>query len=116
MIVAVQGTPSFSDYQVVLRAMGVAMSSMQPEDQYFYLYSAGPANINKMITEFVNLSERGMKSRGKKIKFYPVPPSWIEENFNQINYFAFFSLPNEKNSGLIAKAQLHNVEVGIFKY
>jgi hypothetical protein len=48
-----------------------------------------------MVSEFVNLSERGMKSRGKKIKFYKVAPSWLEENIQEINYFAYFSLPRE---------------------
>lgn len=116
MIVGVQGTSSFTDYQVFLRAMGVAMSSMQQEDQYFYIYSAGPVNINSMATEFVNLSERGMKSRGKKIKMYKVPPSWISENIKDINYFAYLSTPNDPKSKLVNEAQLNNIEVGIFRY
>jgi len=96
--------------------MGVALSSMPAEDEYFYIYSAGPANVNKMVMEFTNVSEKGMKSRGKKIKMYKVAPSWIEENFSEINYFAYLSKPNESNSKLVAQAQLNNVEVGIFKY
>lgn len=116
MIVAIQGSKSFSDYQVVLRAMGVAMSSIREEDEYFYIYCAGPANVNKMIMEFVNLSERGLKSRGKKIKMYKVPPSWIEENLSDIDYFLYLSSPNEKISGLAAKASNANIDVGIFSY
>ena len=91
MIVGVQGTSSFEDYNVFLRSMGVALSGMQEADQYFYIYSAGPAKVNSMIMEFVNLSERGMKSRGKKIKFYKVAPTWISENIKDINYFVFLS-------------------------
>jgi hypothetical protein len=116
MIVGVQGTSSFDDYQVFLRAMGVAMSSMQDNDEYFYVYSAGPARINSMVMEFVNLSERGMKSRGKKIKLYKVPPSWISENMNQFNYFAFMSKPKEPVSKLVSDAEKNNVEVGIYRY
>lgn len=116
MIVAVQGTSEFSDYNVFIRAMGVAMSSMKEEDNEFYIYSAGPAKINSMVSEFSNLSERGMKARGKKIKFYKVPPSWIEENMQHVNYFAFLSKPNQSVSKLVAKAELENVEVGIFRY
>jgi hypothetical protein len=116
MIVGVQGTSSFDDYQVFLRAMGVAMSSMQDNDQYFYVYSAGPARINSMVMEFVNLSERGMKSRGKKIKLYKVPPSWISENMDQFNYFAFMSKPKEPVSKLVSEAEKNNVEVGIYRY
>ena len=116
MIVAVQGTSSFNDYQVFLRAMGVAMSNLLSEDPYFYVYSAGPSNINDMAMEFVNLSERGLKSRGKKIKMYKVAPSWIEDNLVDINYFAFFSLPNEQQSKLVEKALNQNIETAIFSY
>lgn len=116
MIVGVQGTTSFSDYNVFLRAMGVAMSSMKEDDQYFYVYSVGPAKINSMVSEFVNLSERGMKSRGRKIKLYKVPPSWVEENISSIDYLAFFSQPKERVSSLVEVAQDNNVEVGIFRY
>lgn len=116
MIVGVQGTGNFNDYQVFLRAMGVCMSSLKTEDPYFYIYSAGPANINSMVSEFVNLSERGLKSRGKKIKMYKVPPSWISENINEVNYFAFLSNENEQVSKLVSEAKHNNVEYGIFRY
>jgi hypothetical protein len=116
MIVGVQGTSSFDDYQVFLRAMGVTMSSLKEEDPYFYIYSAGPANINSMVSEFVNLSERGLKSRGKKIKMYKVPPSWVTENINDINYFAFLSKEKEQVSKLVDDAKTNNVEYGIFRY
>ena len=116
MIVVVQGTSDFDDYNVFIRAMGVAMSGMKDGDSEFYIYSAGPARINSMVSEFSNLSERGMRSRGKKIKFYKVPPSWVEENMEYVNYFAFLSKPNQSVSKLVAKAELQNVEVGIFRY
>jgi hypothetical protein len=116
MIVAIQGTNAFDDYNVFLRAMGVAMSGMQEEDKELYLYSAGPARINSMVSEFSNLSERGLKSRGKKIKYFKVPPYWLEENITSINYFAFLSKPKEPLSKLVASAELNSVEVGIFRY
>lgn len=116
MIVAVQGTNSFDDYNVFLRAMGVAMSGMHEDDMEFYIYSAGPAKVNAMVSEFSNLSERGLKARGKKIKYYKVPPTWLEENIQSFNYFAFFSKPKESVSKLVGAAELSNVEVGIFRY
>jgi hypothetical protein len=116
MIVGVQGTSQFTDYNVFLRAMGVAMSGMPEEDEYFYIYTAGPVKINSMVSEFVNLSERGMKSRGKKIKSFKVPPSWIQENIKDVNYFAFFSQPRETVSPLVAVAEKNNTEIGIFRY
>jgi hypothetical protein len=116
MIVAVQGTNSFSDYNIFIRAIGVALSSMKENDNEFIIYSVGPAKINSFVSEFCNLSERGMKGRGRKIKFYKVSSFWLEENINTINYFAFLCTPKETNSKLVATAQLNNVEVGIFRY
>jgi hypothetical protein len=116
MMIAIQGTPDFKDYNIFLRAMGVALSAIKEEDPYFYLYTAGPANINNFVLEFVNLSERGMKSRGKKIKFYKVAPKWIEENLNQFNYFTFLCAPNQQASPLAKKAESLGVDLGIFKY
>lgn len=116
MIVGVQGTSSFEDYQVFLRAMGVALSGLSQDDEYFYIYTAGPAKVNAMVMEFVNVSERSMKSRGKKIKMYKVAPSWIQENMVDINYFVFLSNPKEGVSNLVREAESNNVEVGIFRY
>jgi hypothetical protein len=116
MIVGVQGTSSFDDYQIFLRAIGVALSSISNQDPYFYIYTAGPAKVNSMVMEFVNVSERSMKSRGLKIKMYKVPPSWIEENISDFNYLAFLSKPKETTSRLVKVAEENNVEVGIFRY
>ena len=116
MIVAVQGSSSFDDYSVFVRAMGVALSSMSGDDNNFSIYSAGPARLNAMVSEFSNLSERGMKARGKKIKYYKVAPTWLKENMNVVNYFAYLSKPKEPTSKLVGEAELHNIEVGIFRY
>jgi hypothetical protein len=116
MIVAVHGTVDFDDYQVFLRAMSVALSGLKNEDKEFVVYSAGPVKINSFVSEFCNLSERGMKARGKKIKFYKVPVSWIQENMSNVNYFAFLSKPKQPLSKLVSIAELNNVEVGIFRY
>jgi hypothetical protein len=116
MIVGVKGTSSFDDYHVFLRAIGVALSSLPENDSHFYIYSAGPAPVNKMVMEFVNISERGMKSRNKKIKMYKVAPSWIEENMKDVDYFIFLSKENEPVSRLVREAELNNVEVGVFRY
>ena len=116
MIVAVHGTSEFGDYQVFLRAMSVALSGMKDGDKEFTIYSAGPAAINSFVSEFSNLSERGMKARGRKIKFYKVPTSWIQENMSHVDYLAFLSKPDQPVSKLIAVAEQNNVEVGIFRY
>jgi len=116
MIVAVQGTKEFNAYNVFLRAMGVALSEMKDQDDEFIIYSAGPLKINNFVSEFSNLSERGMKARGKKIKFYNVAPAWLNENIDQINYFAFLSSPKEPKSKLVLTAEANNIDVGLFRY
>jgi len=116
MNVVVQGTNDFSDYNIFLRAMGVAMSGMGAEDTELNVYSVGPVKINSMVMEFVNLSERGMKARGKKIKYYKVPFSWVEENMEYMNYFAFLSKPKQQLSKLMANAELQGKEVGVFRF
>ena len=116
MNVVVQGTTDFSDYNIFLRAMGVAMSGMGEEDKELNVYSLGPVKINSMVSEFCNLSERGMKARGMKIKHYKVPVSWVSENMDYVNYFAFLSKPKQPVSKLVAEAELKNIEVGIFRY
>jgi hypothetical protein len=96
--------------------MGVAMSGMGEEDKELNVYSLGPVKINSMVSEFCNLSERGMKARGKKIKYYKVPFSWVEENMEYMNYFAFLSKPKQPVSKLMANAELQGKEVGVFRY
>lgn len=114
MNVAVQGTKEFSDYNVFMRAMGVALSSCH--DPEFNVYSAGPANINSYTAEFCNLSENSLKQRGIKVKFMKVPPSYIEDNMNAFDFFAFLSTPNQRPSKLVASAELAGVENAIFRY
>lgn len=116
MIVVVQGSNEFNSYPVFLRAMGVALSSMKEDDKNFVIYSAGPAKVNSYVSEFSNLSERGMKSRGKKIKFHKVSLPWLYENLEGIDYVAYLSNPKQPKSRLVAEAELKNIEVGIFRY
>jgi len=116
MIVGVQGTSSFNNYNIFLRAMAVALSELTDEEKEFYLYSAGPGNISEMAMEFVNLSERGMKSRGKSIKLFRVTPEWIEENINSFNHFAFVSNPKEKVSNIVNLSRSKNINTNVYNF
>lgn len=116
MIIGIQGTNSFDNYQTFMRGMGVAMSGMSSDDKEIVIYTAGPGRTNNFVAEFSNITERSLKSRGIKIRFFKVPPSWIEENINKLNYFMFFSKPGEHASKLTAVADLAGVEVGIFRF
>lgn len=116
MIIGIQGTKAFSDYAIFLRAMGTALSSMSNDDNEVYIYSAGPATINSFAMEFTNITERSLKSRGKRIKVIKVPPSWLAENMHNIDYLAMFSKPKEPMSKLVEKAESHGVDVGVYRY
>jgi hypothetical protein len=112
--IVVQGTKEFSDYNVFMRAMGVALSGIR--DKEFNVYSVGPAQINSFTAEFCNMSENSLKQRGIKTKFYRVPQSFVEENMETVDYVAFLSTPNQKPSKLVASAELSGVEIGLFRY
>mgnify|MGYP000427166067 FL=1 len=116
MIVGVQGTSSFDNYNVFLRSMAVALSELLEEDKNFHIYSAGPNNINMMAMEFSNLSEKGMKSRGKSIKFIKVTPQWLEENISEVNHFAFLSNPKEPVSKIVHVSKLNNINTNVYNF
>ena len=116
MIVGVQGTSSFDNYNVFLRSMAVALSELKEEDKTFHLYSAGPNNISMMAMEFSNLSEKGMKSRGKSIKFIKVTPEWMQENILEVDHFAFLSNPKEPVSKIVHISKLNNVNTNVYNF
>lgn len=116
MILAVQGTMEFDDYNVFLRAISVALSDMAEDDKNIVIYSAGPVKVNNFVSEFSNISERSMKARGKKIKFYKVPQSFVEQELDNIDYFAFLAKPKQPVSRLTRLAEEKDIEVGIFQY
>lgn len=116
MIMAIQGTRNFSDYNIFLRAMGTALSSMTEEDKEIIIYSAGPANINSMGLEFSNISERSLKSRNIKIKNIKVSPRWLQSNVAILDYLAYFSKPKEPVSDLVETAEAKDIEVGIYRF
>lgn len=116
MIVGVQGSRNFNDYNIFLRAMGTALSMMGEEDNSFIIYSSGPARINSMAHEFINISERSLKARGIRGQVRKVPPSFIKDNILDVDYFAYFSKPKEPVSDLVTHAESKDAEVGVYRY
>jgi hypothetical protein len=116
MKIGIQGTNSFEDYSVFLRAMGNALADMKTEDKEFLVFSAGPFRINEIAQEFINVSENNFKLRGIKTKLIKVPPSWIKNNISEISHFYFFSKPKESVSDLVDFADSKNIEVGVYRY
>jgi hypothetical protein len=116
MIVAIQATRGFSDYSVFLKGVGHAIHQIEKDDKEIFIYSAGPVNLNSMGMEFTNVSERGFKGRGIKIKFYKVPPSWIDENIYKIDHFVFFANKKEPLSPQVEKADAKDANVWVHRY
>lgn len=96
--------------------MAVALSELDKEDRDFYIYSAGPNNINMMAMEFVNLSEKGMKLRGKSIKLFKVTVEWLEENIQSLDHFAFLSNPKEPVSKIVHSSKLNNINTNVYTF
>jgi hypothetical protein len=116
MIVAIQGTKGFNDYQIFLRAIGTALRDLPEDDKEFVIYSAGPMQINSFGQEFSNITERTLKSQGIKIKLVKVPPKWIDANLNYIDYFAFFSKPKETWSKQAQNAHDKDANLWVYRF
>lgn len=116
MKIVVQGTNRFSEYTIFLRAMGTALKDIAENDRDIIIYSLGPRRVHQMAHEFTNVSERGLKARGIKIKTIKVPPYWVEENIFDIDYFLFLSKPKEPLSDLVKMAEAKDIEVGVYRY
>lgn len=116
MIIVVQGSKLFDDYEIFMRAMSVALST-KTEDSDIQVWSAGPHKINNFTAAFCNSSENFLRQKGYKITFSKTSTQWIQDNISFINYFAYFSKPNEPVSKLLKLAELvESCEVGIFRY
>jgi hypothetical protein len=116
MIVAIQGTKNFDDYQIFLRAIGTALRDIPQGDSEFTIISAGPNKVNAFGMEFSNISERTLKAQGIKIKLVKVPPSWIDDNMEKIDYFAFFSKPKEPLSKQAQHAEHKDINLWVYRY
>lgn len=115
MIIAVQGTKKFTDYETFMRAMGVALSQPNDED-IVEVWSAGPHKINSFTAAFCNSVENYLRQKGYKVIFKRLPEDYIDENIEYVSYFAFFGNNKEFPSRLLASAELANVETGIYRY
>ena len=117
MKVLVQGSKDFTDYQVLMRAMGVALASMKPGDKEFQIYCVGPHKTNDLALSFANLTEDSLKGRGIKVKFHRLPAKLAEDKIDRFDYMAYLSNPeNRRLSALTNKAEENGVELGIFRY
>lgn len=116
MIIVVEGTKTFNDYEIFMRGMGVALSN-KSIDSNISVWSLGPHKINSFTAAFCNSSENFLKQKGFKIRFHKVNAKWVAENIYSINQYLYFSLPSESASKMCKAAQeIEGCEVAIFKY
>ena len=116
MIIAVEGTKSFADFEVFMRAMSVALSNIK-EDNEIQVWSLGPHAINNYTAAFCNSSENFLRQKGFKISFHKVHSTWVAENIQHVNYYAYFSSPKDPLSRMTGLAQnTDGCEVGVFRY
>lgn len=116
MIVVVQGTKKFDDYSIFLSGIRSALIRKADDDKEFIIYSAGPLKINSMALEFLNVTERTMKAQGIKTKLVKVPPSWIKQNYTEIDYYAFYCVPKEPIPDAVTTISDKGVDVQIYRY
>ncbi len=72
MIIAVEGTKGFSDYEVFMRAMGVALST-PTVDSDIQVWSLGPHKINNFTAAFCNLKGDSGIIKGNILPQVPAP-------------------------------------------
>ena len=117
MRLLIESTKGFKDYEVFMRAMGVVMGQMEDSDGSIDVFSVGPHKLNAMASEFFNVAENSLKSRGIKYSFNILPQSVPEMMITRFNYMAYLSNPeNTKLSKLTKLAEENGIEVGIFRY
>lgn len=115
MIIAVQGTKSFNDYETFIRAMGVALSNAK-NDGMIEVWSAGPHIINNFTAAFCNSTENYLKQKGYRVSFKKLPANMIEDNISDVSFFALLANKKEPNTKLLASAELAGIENGVFRY
>jgi putative hemolysin len=116
MVIVVEGTKPFSDYEIFMRAMTVALSTPNNDNQ-IQVWSLGPHKINSFTAGFCNSAESYLKQKGFKVSFSKVNEQWVRENIEHITYYAYFSLPKEPLSKFaIHMEHQEDIEMGIFRY
>jgi len=116
MILGIQGTRKFDDYNIFLRSMHTALSEMSTEDKSITIYSAGTANINSMATEFTNISERSLKARGIRIRLLKLSPNMLLDKINELDYLVILCKPGERTPDSVSIAEENGIDVGIYRY
>ena len=116
MVIVVEGTKTFADYEIFMRAMTVAMSTPILNNE-IQVWSLGPHKINNFTAAFCNSSENYLKQKGFKVSFSKVNTDWVRTHVGSVDYYAYFSLPKEPLSKFATYMEhQEDLEMGIFRY
>ena len=116
MVIVVEGTKEFSDYEIFMRAMTVALSTPNGNNQ-IQVWSLGPHKINNFTAAFCNSAENYLKQKGFKVSFSKINQQWVKDNIEHVTYYAYFSLPKEPLSKFATYMEhQEDLEMGIFRY
>lgn len=121
MNIIVNGTEKFQDYNTFMRAIVVAIDElMKPDDNRINVYSCGGYKTNQFSAEFINRSERFLKQKGIRPRYFIVPKRDVVERFDDYepDMIVFLSGKNENLEmldSLISQANLRDTEVRIYK-
>ncbi len=116
MIVGIQGTKAFDDYSIFMVAARSILTSISEQDKDLLILTAGPHNVNDMVAEFFNVSDRSLRSRGIKVRVVRVPPSVIKERFFEVDFLVYVSKPKEPLTPLMKYAQSKDADLRWFRY
>ena len=121
MNIVINGTDKFHDYHTFMRAVIVAIDeSLKPEDSKINLYSVGGYKTNQFTAEFINRSERYLKQKGIKPRYYIVPKKDVVEKFDNYDVDMLLYLSEKKENleifdSLVTAAQNRDIDVRIYK-
>jgi hypothetical protein len=121
MNIIISGTEKFQDYHTFMRAVIVAIDeSLKPDDNKINLYSVGGYKTNQFTAEFVNRSERYLKQKGIKPRYYIVPKKDVAEKFDNYEVDMLLYLSDKKENleifdSLVTAAQNRDIDVRIYK-
>jgi len=122
MNIIISGTEKFQDYNTFMRAVIVAIDeSLKPDDKKINLYSVGGYRVNQFAAEFVNRSERYLKQKGIKSRYFIVPKREVIERFDEYSPDMVLFMSDKKENleildSLVSKAQSNDINVRIYKY
>jgi len=122
MNIIISGTEKFQDYNTFMRAVIVAIDeSLKPDDKKINLYSVGGYRINQFSAEFINRSERYLKQKGIKSRYFIVPKREVIERFDEYSPDMVLFMSDKKENleildSLVSKAQSNDIDVRIYKY